>query len=324
MLSSPDFLQKQIIIVFSHQLRWLQFANDNIIIKEDGKIIEQATLHKIFCIFLIWEATITTKLLEKLQSFGISLVLFKKNLRPITTIQLHTNGNILLRSRQYKLFSDESEKLKIAHGCISNKILNQENTLKSIRKNKEVYRQIAKKLHLLAGDALVASDANGLLGIEWNAAKYFFHHFYRNMNWMWRYPRTKIDINNTLLDMGYTYLFHFLDWLLSIYGFDVYEGFFHTRYFQRKSLVCDVQEPFRIIIDKALRKAYNLWQVDEKDFGYKNNMYYIKPKHIGKYSYIFSRAILDNKKDMYDYVYALYRYVSDPTRPLPYYYLTSS
>ncbi|MBS9783960.1 type V CRISPR-associated endonuclease Cas1 [Candidatus Gracilibacteria bacterium] len=318
MLSSPDFMQKQIVIIFSHQLRGLQFANENIIIKEDGKIIEQTSLYKVFCIFLIGEATITTKLLEKLQSFGVSLVLFRKNLRPITTIRLHTNGNIELRAKQYELFGNKKEKQKIANNCISNKILNQENTLKSIRNNKEIYKGIAKKLHYLAGESVIASDLNTLLGIEGNAAKYFFHNFYRDMDWMGRYPRTKIDINNTLLDMGYTYLFHFLEGLLSIYGFDIYEGFFHTRYFQRKSLVCDVQEPFRVIIDKALRKAYNLGQINPKDFGCKNNMYYIKPKYIGKYSYIFSKAILENKKMMYDYVYALYRYVGDSSRPLPY------
>jgi len=83
---------------------------------------------------------------------------------------------------------------------------------------------------------------------------------------MGRYPRTKIDKNNLLLDMGYTFLFHFIETLLCLYGFDLYEGFYHKRFYQRKSLVCDVQEPFRCIIDEALKKAYNLGRISEKDF----------------------------------------------------------
>ena len=52
------------------------------------------------------------------------------------------------------------------------------------------------------------------------------------------------------MDIGYTYLFNFIDALLRLYGFDTYLGFYHKEFYQRKSLVCDVVEPFRCIIDK--------------------------------------------------------------------------
>jgi CRISPR-associated protein Cas1 len=154
----------------------------------------------------------------------------------------------------------------MARTCISNKIHNQEALLAKIRAKNDILRDTADKLHLLAGDAIICGRVERLLGIEGNAARYFFHEYYREMDWIGRYPRTKIDRNNLLLDMGYTFLFHFIEAMLCLYGFDLYEGFYHTRFYQRKSLVCDIEEPFRPIIDEAIRKAYNLGQVSEKDF----------------------------------------------------------
>ena len=86
MLTKPDFLQKQIFVIFSSELRGVRFKNENIVIEEDGKIINQGSLHKIFAIFLIGEATITTNLIRKLKSFGISLVLLRKNFELVDVI----------------------------------------------------------------------------------------------------------------------------------------------------------------------------------------------------------------------------------------------
>ena len=90
--------------------------------------------------------------------------------------------------------------------------------------------------------------------------------YFRKLKWERRMPRCKNDIPNLLLDIGYTYLFNFIESLLSIYGFDLYCGVHHTFFYQRKSLVCDLVEPFRCIIDQRIRKAYTLKQVNEDDF----------------------------------------------------------
>lgn len=53
MLSKPDFMEKQIVVIFSYELQDCSFANENLVIKREGKIINQTSLHKVFCIFLI-------------------------------------------------------------------------------------------------------------------------------------------------------------------------------------------------------------------------------------------------------------------------------
>ncbi len=83
--------------------------------------------------------------------------------------------------------------------------------LKKIRKQDTILRDTADRIHDYAISTIGNYDIEKLLGIEGNAARYFFKECFREMNWMGRFPRTKRDINNTLLDMGYTFLFHFIE-----------------------------------------------------------------------------------------------------------------
>ena len=50
---------------------------------------------------------------------------------------------------------------------------------------------------------------------------------------------------------------------------DIYkgkEGVYHRLWFKRKSLICDLMEPFRCIVDRTIRTAINRKQFSEKDF----------------------------------------------------------
>ncbi|PJC37113.1 type V CRISPR-associated endonuclease Cas1, partial [Candidatus Peregrinibacteria bacterium CG_4_9_14_0_2_um_filter_53_11] len=78
-------------------------------------------------------------------------------------------------------------------------------------------------------------------------------------------------------------------------------------FYQRKSLVCDVEEPFRCIIDKALLKAHNLGQINEKDFSTKRGNYELKYKEARKYSEIFLKEIMAHKDEIFLYIQSFYR-----------------
>ena len=117
----------------------------------------------------------------------------------------------------------------------------------------------------------------------------------------------KQDIVNCLLDIGYTILFNVINALLEMYGFDVYVGILHREFFHRKSLVCDLEEPFRPIIDAALLKALNLGQIDEKDFWKNQNQYILTWKNSAKYVEIFIKAILEYKNEIFIYIQSYYR-----------------
>jgi CRISPR-associated protein Cas1 len=146
------------------------------------------------------------------------------------------------------------------------------------------------------------------MGLEGNASRVFFASYFSPLGWRRREPRCKRDVYNVLLDIGYTLLFQFIEAMLSLYGFDLYCGVLHTFFYQRKSLVCDIVEPFRCIIDQRIRKAHNLGQIDEEDFFLHNGMYNLEWKSQSKYVRLFLKDILERKEDIFKFCQQYYRW----------------
>ena len=96
---------------------------------------------------------------------------------------------------------------------------------------------------------------------------------------------------------------------MELYGFDIYYGFYHKLFYQRKSLVCDIIEPFRCIIDKKIKNGFNLKQINEEDFDVKNSQYFVKREFNKKYSQFFLKEILKHKEEIFLYVQQYYRSV---------------
>lgn len=303
-MTKPDFMKKQLIFIESDETKKIKFRNSNLIlVDENNKIVLQNSCYKIFVVFVYGEFSITSVMIKNAKKFGINFVFMNYSLKPYFQISPDNIGNSILRKKQY---INKNEFL-MAKYIVKNKIMNQLILCKSLRYKTKEEKEKIKKFDLLLKKIDLAKDTNKLMSFEGNASKLFFSVYFKNMNFQGRKPRVKSDIYNLLLDIGYNFLFNFIDANLSIYGFDLYCGFYHKFFYQRKSLVCDLVEPFRCIIDKKLRNMFNLKQINENDFGIKNLQYYIKKDHSKKYSKLFLREILDYKEDIFIYIQKFYR-----------------
>lgn len=92
-----------------------------------------------------------------------------------------------------------------------------------------------------------------------------------------------------------------------MFGFDIYVGVYHRLWFKRKSLICDLMEPFRCIIDRTVRTAINRMQFKESDFTIYKGEYRLKPKKNKEYSIVFFDALTPYKNDIFKYVQQYYR-----------------
>lgn len=145
------------------------------------------------------------------------------------------------------------------------------------------------------------------MGVEGLASKVFFAAYFQDYNCQARRPRTKCDALNASLDIGYTILFNYIECFLRIFGFDLYVGVFHRMWFKRKSLVCDIMEPFRCIIDRTIRTAYNRNLFSEKDFSIRKGEYVLKHEKAQVYYKVFFDALILYKTDIFKYVQQYYR-----------------
>jgi len=307
MLTLPDFKEKQILFIRAERgvKNKIKFENDNIVFLKDDAVANKASCHKVFAVFIIGDMTITTGILREARKLGVSFSFLKNNFNSYASVGAVAQGNYLLRSAQYTM--GEEKEMVIAKNLVANKIRNQA----ALLREKKADCQIMDKMNGLEQAVSSASANSELLGIEGNASRIFFGEYFKDHKWLRRSPRTRQDTTNFLMDIGYTILFNFADSLLNLYGFDTYKGAYHKLFFQRKSLSCDIVEPFRCIIDRQIAKSFNLKQINEKDFEFIGGKYELDYNKSQKYAQIFMEAIMDKKEDIYLFVQGFYRYFMD-------------
>lgn len=304
MLTKPDFMYKKIIIIFPKDGDKISFKNDNLIVRDvKNKIKLQISCYKIFAIFVVGGFTLSTGIIEKSKKFGFSILLFTYSFKLYEIINFEMEGNTLLRKKQYTTKSST----KIGKQIIINKIENQRDTLKKLRdiNNTEGIQILNNNLVKLIKNNF---DIYEIMGIEGTSAKVYFNRIFKNLDWHGRQPRAKRDKINLFLDIGYTILFNYIEALLNIYGFDIYKGNLHQEFYKRKSLVCDIIEPFRPIIDYKIRKSYNLGHFNNYEFYKCNGQYSLN----WKYNSVFLQLILNEinlyKECMFEYIQSYYRW----------------
>ncbi len=305
MLSLPDFKQKQIAIALVSRGEKISFRNDNLLIKDaEGKVRHQSSCHRLFALFVVGQASLTSGILLKAKRFGFSIVMLSHGLKPYGSWMSGAEGNVLLRQKQYAY--DET---LIAQHIVKNKIAQQIEYLTKRRNKSDALHKTIDKLKTYR-DKIIFDKAMGLdtlLGIEGSASRIYFKHMFDVVEWQGRRPRAKLDIVNLLLDIGYMQLFHLLDAMLSLYGFDPYKGVYHQAFYQRKSLVSDLVEPFRPMVDYQIRKMYTLGQIDTKDFVRVDRSYRLFKQQAQHYTTLMLKGLMENKVLLFEYVRQYYR-----------------
>lgn len=304
MLSANDFSKKQIIFLFTNIGEKLSFSNDNIVIKDkEGKIKHQSTCYRLFMVCVVGNISITSGLIQRSKKFGFAICLMSTTFRVYEIIGSRMEGNTMLRKRQYEYTQND-----IGRKIEQNKIANQMDTLKNIRKKTEEIKEGIEFLQDMIDKLNEPLNYLEVMGIEGNAARVYFTRVFNNVKWNGRKPRIKNDYINVTLDIGYTMLFNIVDAILQIYGFDTYYGVFHKCFYMRKSLVCDLMEPMRPIVDYSVRKAINLEQCKKEDFEVYDNRWVLKYKMNSKYIQFIMKDILEYKDEIFVYIQKYYRF----------------
>lgn len=303
MLSFPDFEKKRIVVVFATEGQKFAIQNDNLVVKSDeDDIILQDTCFRILSLWIIGNCSITSVLLKKSKRHGFPIFHLGMNFRSIGIWNSETEGNFLLRFKQYHFSNKYIAKL-LVHNKISNQLL----LMSEIRKKTGLEKTAIEQLQSYLIKVENMESWKEILGIEGIASKVFFSTYFKEAEWKGRQPRAKMCPLNVLMDMGYTFLFYWIENMLCLYGFDLYKGVYHQNFYQRKSLVCDLVEPFRCIVDKQIRKSYNLGQIKEEDFLVIRNQYQLKHDKAKEYTRWLMMAIIEHKEDIYYYCRDYYR-----------------
>ncbi len=306
MYTNADIKNKSIFVINCTEKRNLKVLTGELLLEDATtlKTLTKMPFQKILALFIIGHITITTPLIDKCKRFNVSLIVVKPNLRPVFIYATSAEANFLLRQQQYLINPND---INAAKAIVKNKIANQTQLLRNTRKRDPITISRIKVFEQVLKSIANVNQYEQLMGIEGYVARQFFSLYFSEHKWTMRRPRTKCDIINATLDIGYTILFNFIECYARMFGFDVYKGVYHRLWFKRKSLICDLIEPFRCIIDRAVRTALNKKQCKEDDFKFEKGEYILKRERNKGYQQMFFEAIIKYKSDIFIFIQGYYR-----------------
>lgn len=306
MFTNKDIEYRSVFVINCIENKALRVESGALLLEdtEEKKTLTKLPFQKILALFVIGHITVTTALIDKCTKYGIPIVVMKPNFRPVFFFSVTAEANFLLRQKQYELDKND---LQIPKILVANKIRNQ---LRALEKTRLKTASVQKaKLQCSAALQFVmdAPDYNTIMGLEGRVAKTFFSAYFEQLNWKARCPRAKTDPINVTLDIGYTILFNYIEAFVRLFGFDPYMGVYHRLWFKRKSLICDLMEPYRCLIDQQVRKAFNTKQCKAEDFNLIKNEYVLKNEKNSEYTKMFYDVLIEQKSEVFKYVRDYYR-----------------
>jgi len=306
MFTHKDIEYRSVFVVNCLEDRGLRVKSGELLLEDlqQRKTLTKLPFQKILALFVIGHITITTALIDKCRLCGIPLVVMKPNFRPVFFYSITAEANFLLRQKQYEYPKTD---LQIARKLVENKIRNQLRLLEKTRQKAPKIIEAKEKCQQYLSIIPQIDDYDSLMGIEGSVAKAFFAAYFEQHEWKLRSPRTKIDPINVTLDIGYTILFNYIEAFTRLFGFDPYVGVYHRLWFKRKSLICDLIEPFRCLIDQQVRKAFNTKQCSANDFLLVKNEYLLRREKNSDYTKMFYDVLINYKSDVFCYVRDYYR-----------------
>lgn len=254
---------------------------ENVVAKIDGREVMRLPLLNLEGIVCFNRLGASPYLMSVCAERHIGLQFLTTEGRFLARVTGNTNGNVLLRRRQYRFADEETWSLGISRIIIAGKIFNSRKILDRFRRdhpqrisNMDAYLRTTQLLDHDKRNVLLCEDMESLRGLEGDAANAYFSLFGQMVTsheevfaFHGRNRRPPKDATNCLLSFAYTLLAHECQSALETVGLDPYVGFMHTDRPGRPSLALDMMEEFRgYLADRLVLSLINRGQVSAKDF----------------------------------------------------------
>jgi len=210
-------------------------------------------------------AQITTDAIQLAMEYNIDIVFVDKYGDPYGRIWYPKLGSTTYIRRKLLEIYDLDEGLEAVKIWIGRKIQNQISFLKQlVKKRQESQGGIQKLINEMIEQRKKLTHITGkieerrfnLLGTEGNVSRLYFEAISkllpRKYKFLGRSYRPARDHFNTVLNYGYGMLYSKVEKALIIAGLDPFIGILHTDNYNKKSLVFDMIEPFRILVERPI------------------------------------------------------------------------
>lgn len=264
---------------------YLHKEGDCFKIKKDDQIFE-ISVKKISSILITTAAYITTDAIKMAMENNIDIIFLDEFGEPYGRVWHSRIGSTtLIRRRQIEIAENE-EGLKLALSWIMKKFENQIDLLKRLRTTRtqksaeitgyiEKLENCGKPLDNLSGT--IDEKRGTIMGIEGSGGRIYFECLSFLMPDRYKFEgrsrNPARDEFNALLNYAYGILYSKVEKACIIAGLDPYVGIIHTDNYNKKSLVFDLIENFRIWADETVVNLFASRKVRQDHFDKLENGY---------------------------------------------------
>lgn len=243
---------------------YLQKSGDCFKVKTDERVFE-ISCKKVSSILISTAAYITTDAIKMAMENNIDIVFIDEFGDPYGRVWHPKLGSTTLIRRKQLEIAETEEGLSLALEWVKTKFNNQIEFLKRLRKTRphrsaEITSYIEKLQNTASGlDSLKGTieECRGtIMGIEGSGGRIYFEALSslmpKRFKFNGRSRNPAKDEFNAMLNYAYGVLYSMVEKACIIAGLDPYVGFIHTDHYNKKSLVFDLIENYRIWADETV------------------------------------------------------------------------
>lgn len=264
---------------------YLSLDGENVVVRREDEVIGRVPLHNLENIVSFGYRGASPGLMFACAEKGIGLCFLSSHGRFLARIQGSVQGNVLLRTTQYRVAGTPEEALELSKMFLLGKVYNGRWMLEhycrdhAMRIDQQLVEGVISRMKETLKQIPQAASHEELRGLEGNGAKAYFaafpHLILRNREdfpFTGRNRRPPLDPVNAMLSFAYTLLGNEIASALETVGLDPAVGFMHTLRPGRASLALDLLEELRApLADRFVLSQINLGTVTRKDFETKEN-----------------------------------------------------
>lgn len=265
-------------LVINTRGSFLKKQNNCFLVKNDDKVFEVSE-KKVDSILITTSATITTDAIKFAVESNIDIVFLDNFGDPYGRVWHSKLGSTTYIRRKQLEISGKPEGFKLAKSWVEQKIGNQIQFLKDLKKNRSDQKdELDNYISRIEGLKIQLEELEGnldelrgkIMGIEGMVSRNYFEALSFLLPDKWKFNgrsrNPAKDEFNCLLNYGYGVLYSKVEKACIIAGLDPYVGFNHTDDYNKKSLVFDLIEMYRIYIDRTVFNLFSKKQVIESFF----------------------------------------------------------
>ena len=280
-----------------------------------------APLQPIKRVVIAGKNTIDTSVIHRIVKQGGTILFLsgrRLHFRGILYGRFHNNG--LLRVKQYEMSKNYEFVLKYVKELIIKKIDAQKKLIElSLTHKPQLRIHLDLFIDRLKGilNNITSSKCNldSLRGYEGAASTAYFSAYSRlfpeSLGFRGRNKRPPRDPVNAMLSLCYTLLYYEISTEIYIVGLDPTIGFYHQFEYGRDSLACDIEEPFRPLVDAFVWQLFKERIFTDRDFKEHNGGVFLKKKARARFYPLYEQWALDIRRKIEDELKSLARRLMD-------------